>query len=173
MTTQRVRGEMFNAKSHLIQIEIYTSRKRQWNRICNFIITAIAILGAVAYREENYSEITFYSAVIVAFANIAKECLPFIVQPEDDLRELDRLHQFYAQYLLKLETIYLQRYQEKSDVDDVKLLDLFVSIKETEGSSEEDLGRLCRFLFPWEKRKIKEETKEYFNTHFPNNLNNI
>ena len=169
MTTQRVRGEMFNTKSHLLQIEIYTSRKRQWNRVANFIITAIAIIGALAYKDSDYSNVTFYSAVIVAFATVAKECLPFIVQSEDDLRELDRLHSFYAQYLLKLEKIYLQRYQEKSDVDDVKLLDLFTAIKESEGDAEADLNRLTRYLFPWEKKKIKKETKDYFDTHFLNN----
>jgi hypothetical protein len=63
--------------------------------------------------------------------------------------------------------MYLQRYIEKTDVDDEKLLDLFVATKETEGSSEGDLGRLCRFLFPWEKKKIKKETQAYFDSHFP------
>lgn len=169
MITQRVRGEMFNAKGHLLQIEIYTNRKRFVNRLVNFLIVFFAVLAAISMKLDGHQNLAFISALVVAVASIAKECLPLFLKPEDDLRELDRLYDFYTRYLLKLETLYIQRYMSKkeSDVNDPKMLEMFVAFKESEGGQEADLNRLCRHLYWFEKKKIKKYTKEYFDTHLP------
>lgn len=167
MITQRVAGEMYKVRGYLYQIEIYTNRKRKWNRIVNFLIAFVAIIGAVFYKEGEYQVVTFYASLLVATATVARECLPFIVQPESEMQELDRLYAFYNQYLANLEHLYMLRFEEKSDVDNIKMQDSFLLIRRSEGSSEADINKLCRKMYYWENKKVIELTKTYFKTHFP------
>lgn len=95
-----------------------------------------------------------------------KRISPQILQPESELAELDKIHDFYKEYLQKLENIFVQRFDEKSKMDDEMLIARFNSIKKTEGCNESNLNRLCRGLKDKEKELIQKNTVEYFERNF-------
>ena len=166
MITDRVWEEMNKAKGYLIQIQLYTDRLRKRNRRISVAIILASIVCAATIPFNPTKWVAFILAVLVALASIVKEFLPQILQPESELAELDKIHDFYKEYLQKLENIFVQRFDEKSKMDDEMLIARFNSIKKTEGCNESNLNRLCRGLKDKEKELIQKNTVEYFERNF-------
>ena len=169
MVIERVWEEMHKAKAYLLQIELYTDRKRKHNRLISRLIVLASVVCASSAPFHVCKWITISASFLVAIATIVKECLPNIIQPESELMELDKIHDFYKDYLQKLESLFTKRYDLKSEVNDDKMLTQFEKILKTEGKNESELNRLCRGMTTREREKIIEQVSDYFQRNFNNN----
>lgn len=163
MITKRVWDEMHKAKSYLLQIEIYGNRMRRLNRRVSIAIVVTSLGCAISAFFPDYNWCTVVTSVIVALSTIAKECLPTLVQPESELKELEEIRHFYKEYLQKLEKLFTERFDEKSDVDDGKMTDRFNRIIKTENDNESRLDIITRKLSQKERDIIREQSNAYFN----------
>ena len=164
--------EMHKAYGIQKQIEIYTARKRNCNRVVSVVLLIAVVVCSIASFFSQYMWghwLTVALAVIVAFATFIKEFIPQVSQPEGELCELDKIHEFYKDYLQKLEFHYIQRFDEKLKVDDNMMNKFFNEIKNTEGDRITTLNRLCRKMKDDEKKRIKEETEQYFRIKYNSN----
>lgn len=171
MITDSVWVEMHRVKGYLRQIEIYTDRKRNCNRIMNNIIICSSIICAVAafFHEIPYVPwINILAALIVAVLTCLKELIPHFIQPERELCELDNIHHYYSSFLDELEHLYVKRFDEKSEIDDSKMNDYLYQLKGTEEDRASKINILCHNFTEDEKRIIKEETELYFKTKYNN-----
>ena len=102
MIVNRIWTEMHKIKGYVVQIEIYTSRKRNGNKlatICAIVASVLCFLSSII--PGNIWWITSIIAFASASSMLLKEFLPFIKQPESELIQLDRIHDFYKEYLRK------------------------------------------------------------------------
>ena len=89
------------------------------------------------------------------------------------MKEIDKIYDFYKEYLQKLEKLFRERYYLNTDVDDIKMESRFNSIVKTDVDMESRLNRLCRDLTDDERINIRKKTIDYFNRNFlNNNINN-
>lgn len=168
MTTDSVYTEMYRIKGMLRQIEIYTDRKRRWNRIASILIVISSFICALASFFSGYQPlrwVTIASAILVAFATLAKDFLHILLQPESEMCELDTIHTFYKGYLISLENIYEQRFDVKSKMDESKLNAEYKKIRQTEGDRDMRVDKLCRKFSNRERKQIKDDTITYFNKY--------
>ncbi len=164
--------EMHKAYGIQKQIEIYTDRKRHCNRVVSVVQLIAVVVCSIAsfFTQLQWGHwLTIVFAVFVAVATFIKEFIPQVSQPEGELCELDKIHDFYKDYLQKLEFHYIQRFDEKLKVDDNTLNKFFNDIKKTEGDRITTINRLCRKMKEEEKKRIKEETDQYFRIKFNSN----
>lgn len=163
MITDRVWGEMYHVKGYILQIELYTDNRRKRNRYGTYITIFCAIASAITSFFPDCKWGTIAASIIVAACTILKEWVPNIFQPEDELKELDRIHDFYKDYFQKLENLFMERHDSNSIVNDSVMRQQFNEIKNTEKDNETELNRLCRSLTKKEINTIKEQVNGYFN----------
>ena len=170
--TNSVWVEMHRVKGFLMQIEMYTDRKRNCNMILNAVIICLSIICAVASFFHNVPYIpwvSILSALLVAVITCLKEFMPHLLQPERELCELDNIHNYYSSILHELEYLYVQRFDKQSNVDDHTMNERLNQLKKTEGDRVTRINMLCRKFKEAEKDKIIKETKTYFNTKYNSN----
>ena len=167
MITKRVCVEMYKAKGYQKQIELYTDRKRWVNRKIIYLIVGTSFICAITACFPQCRLATFATSMIVAATTIIRELKPMYGQPEEELRELDRISVFYKGYLHELENLFILRYDSKSDMNDMQMADKFDKIVKSEGDNETNLNRLCRKLKQKERDIIQKDTKNYFDKTLP------
>lgn len=163
MITKRVWEELYKVKGYILQIELYTDNRRKRNRYGTYITIVCAIASAITAFFPDCKWGTIAASIIVAACTILKEWVPNIFQPEDELKELDRIHDFYKDYFQKLENLFMERHDSNSIVNDSVMRQQFNEIKNTEKDNETELNRLCRSLTKKEINTIKEQVNGYFN----------
>ena len=94
--------------------------------------------------------------------------MPQVTQPESEICELDKLHDFYTDYLHQLEIVFMQRYSSDPEMNDKKLTNCFTRIAKSEGDNQSRMNRLIRGLTNSEKKTIDERTVNYFQVTFNN-----
>jgi hypothetical protein len=174
----RVWTEMYRIKSWLIQIDIYTDRKRRNSKYVSIIIIGTALLCLICAIVQLILKIFFQdfaplcnwiigvSSIIAAIATTIKDFMPHVMQPERELCDLDRLHEFYSSYFQKLEKAFILRYDPNSDMNDTKLTQCFDRIVSTEGENQSKMKHLIHKLKNKEKRMIDKRTDDYFNVTY-------
>lgn len=172
MITDSVWVEMHKVKGYLRQIEIYTDRKRNRNRLMAIIIVCSAVLCAISAIFSQYPcgrLISIILALLVAVTTCVKELMPQWIQPERELCELDEIHRFYSGLLIELEHLYVQRFDMKSKINDSIMNERLYKLQKTEGDRMNRINDLCRSFTEEEKKRIAEETITYFRRKYNKN----
>ena len=176
----RVWIEMHRIKSWLIQIELYTHRKRHNAKVVTFLIIATSLLSVLCaiiqpFIHSNLQEYAFIcnwiigiSSITAALSTVVRDFMPQVTQPESEICELDKLHDFYTDYLHQLEIVFMQRYSSDPEMNDKKLTNCFTRIAKSEGDNQSRMNRLIRGLTNSEKKTIDERTVNYFQVTFNN-----
>ena len=162
MITRRVWEEMFKVKGYILQIEEYNDYRRKLNRGVSYITLFCALVSVITAFIPECKWGTIMASVIVFICTLLKEWAPNIIQPEEELKELDGIHDFYKKYLQALEKLFMERYDSNSIVDDTVMASQFDRIKKSEKDNETRLNRLCRGLSKKEIEKNKKKVDDYF-----------
>lgn len=162
MIIERVWEELHNVKGYILQIEEYTDNRRKLNRGVAYLTICCALVSAITAFFPDCKWGTFAASVIVFVCTLLKEWAPNIFQPEEELKELDEIHDFYTKYFQALEKLFMERYDSNSKVDDTTMTSRFDKIKKTEKDNATRLNRLCRNLSKKEAKKIEKRVVEYF-----------
>lgn len=166
MTRNIVWEEIRKTASYIYGIEKYTKAKRKYNtgsKLFTFIIAIVCVITTI-YPE--WREATIITSIIVATCTFIKEFKPIYAQPEEELRELDNICDFYKGYLNKLEDFFTSNCYDSIDSLDDKKKEEFKKIINTVGDRETTMKRLCRSSY-WESKEARQKTSYHLKNGFP------
>ncbi len=155
----RIWEEMKQAKANVSCLLRYTDIMRRWNRWYDFFIAISASIGALG---SIYSTLVpIITSIVVAFVSIVKSLIPKLLQTETELFELDKLSDFYNDYLNSLEYLWYNYFNEFVNEEDT--MKQFFELKEKECPKMSAYNRGVRFISKKMQDKIDKESKEYIN----------
>jgi len=153
----RIWEEMKQAKANVLCLLHYTDIMRRWNRWYNFFIAFSASFGALGSIYS--TSIPLYTSIAVAFVSIIKSLIPKLLQTETELFELDKLSDFYSDYLNSLERLWYDL--DHDFVDEKMTMELFFKLKQEECPKQSMYNRGVRFISRKMDNKIKQKSSEY------------
>lgn len=159
MTRKRIWEELKQAKANIICIQMYTDKKRAWNRWYNFLIALLSGIGALSYNINEL--IPVGASIAIGLLTISRPIVPQILQPESELAELDVLHCYYTQYLNKIELIWFNL--DKDIKSEKCIMDEFNALKDLECEKEAILNKGIRHISGRFQKKIDTEVNNYIN----------
>lgn len=155
----RIWEEMKQAKANIVCIQRYTDKRRTVLRWYNGIVIGASSGGALTSIINTYFAVV--AASIIAVISIVKAALPNLVQTEEELSELDRLMDYYNQYLNKLENLWYNYYTEKINEDE--MMKLLFAYKDEECNKSSVLNKGIRAIPQKEQDIINTQCEEYIN----------
>ena len=87
-------------------IRIYTDKRRKWNRWANWIVITLVCATSFSFLFDGYLSVIF--SVVSSVAIIVREVSPAFKQSEYELSSLDKSADFFAEYQVDMEQMYLE-----------------------------------------------------------------
>ena len=149
--------EIKQAKSNAICIRRYNSLQRQLNCLYNVFIATAATIGTISTRFN--MELSIYALVSIAFVSLVKSIFPQILQPEQELCNLDALMDYYNSFANKLEYLFYQFDEDK--ITEEEVVEKLFNMKYEECNKQSQMNKLIRFI-PWYiQNDVDKEIKIY------------
>lgn len=87
-------------------IRIYTDQRRKWNRRANWFVISLVCTTSFSFLFDGYLSVIF--SVVSSIAIIVREVSPAFKQSEYELSSLDKSADFFAEYQVDMEQMYLE-----------------------------------------------------------------
>jgi len=149
--------EFKQAKANVVCIRRYNSLQRQLNCIYQIFIAVCAAVGTFSFGLSD--KIPFIALLFIAVVSLIKAIFPQIIQPEQELCELDGIMDYYNSFMNKLEKFFYELDKEQKTDDEV-MEDLF-ALKEDECKKESKMNKLIRWIPKRMQRKVNAEVQTY------------
>lgn len=149
--------EFKQAKANVVCIRRYNSLQRQLNCIYQIFIAVCAAVGTFSFGLND--KIPFIALLCIAVVSLIKAIFPQIIQPEQELCELDGIMDYYNSFMNKLEKFFYELDKEQKTDDEV-MEELF-TLKEDECKKESKMNKLIRWIPKRMQRKIDAEVQTY------------
>lgn len=153
----RIWEELKQTKANILCAQMYTDRKRLWNRRYNATIAILAGFGALGFAINEY--IPFITSLLVGTFSIIKSLIPTFSQTEAELSEMDAISDFYAKYMNSLEEIWYRL--DTGEIKEKEAMDDFFKLKESECDKESKLNRGTRSISKRLQDKVNGKAKQY------------
>ena len=98
--------EFKQAKANVVCIRRYNSVQRQLNSIYQIFIAVCAAVGTFSFGFSD--RIPFFALLSIAIVSLIKAIFPQIIQPEQELCELDGIMDYYNSFMNKMEVLFYQ-----------------------------------------------------------------
>lgn len=149
--------EFKQAKANVVCIRHYNSVQRQLNCIYQIFIAVCAAVGTFSF---SFSEkIPFIALLSIAIVSLIKAIFPQIIQPEQELCELDSIMDYYNSFMNKMEMFFYQLDKEQKSDDEV-MKELF-ALKEDECKKQSKMNKLIRWIPKCMQKKVDSEVQTY------------
>lgn len=149
--------EFKQAKANVVCIRRYNSVQRQLNSIYQIFIAVCAAVGTFSFGFSD--RIPFFALLSIAVVSLVKAIFPQIIQPEQELCELDGIMDYYNSFMNKMEVFFYQLDKELKNDDEV-MQELFV-LKEDECNKQSKMNRLIRWIPKRMQKKVDAEVQTY------------
>lgn len=149
--------EFKQAKANVVCIRRYNSVQRQLNSIYQIFIAVCAAVGTFSFGFSD--RIPFFALLSIAVVSLVKAIFPQIIQPEQELCELDGIMDYYNSFMNKMEVLFYQLDKELKNDDEV-MQELFV-IKEDECNKQSNMNKLIRWIPKRMQKKVDAEVQTY------------
>lgn len=149
--------EFKQAKANVVCIRRYNSLQRQLNSIYQIFIAVCAAVGTFSFGFSN--KIPFIALLSIAIVSLVKAIFPQILQPEQELCELDGIMDYYNSFMNKLERFFYEL-DKQQKTDDEVMKELF-SLKDEECLKESKMNKLIRWIPKRMQKKIDAEVQTY------------
>ena len=149
--------EFKQAKANVVCIRRYNSLQRQLNCIYQIFIAVCAAVGTFSFGLSD--KIPFIALLFIAVVSLIKAIFPQIIQPEQELCELDGIMDYYNSFMNKLEKFFYELDKEQKTDDEV-MGELF-TLKEDECKKESKMNKLIRWIPKCMQRKVDAEVQTY------------
>lgn len=159
VTRNRIWNELKQAKANILCLQRYTDNRRRNNRIYYACIAIVSSLGALI--NSLWSGAAFTATLIIAFVSITKSVMPSFLQTEPELSELDKLSDFYSNYMNVIEKIWFDYDHEY--VNEELTMKRFFEIKESECSKQSLFNKGVRGISKSMQNKIDNDAENYIN----------
>lgn len=156
--------EFKQAKANVVCIRRYNSLQRQLNSIYQIFIAVCAAVGTFSFGFSN--KIPFIALLSIAIVSLVKAIFPQILQPEQELCELDGIMDYYNSFMNKLERFFYEL-DKQQKTDDEVMKELF-SLKDEECLKESKMNKLIRWIPKRMQKKIDAEVQTYIDEVYYN-----
>ena len=157
--------EFKQAKANVVCIRRYNSLQRQLNCIYQIFIAVCAAVGTFSFGLSD--KIPFIALLCIAVVSLIKAIFPQIIQPEQELCELDGIMDYYNSFMNNLEKFFYELDKEQKTDDEV-MEELF-TLKEDECKKESRMNKLIRWIPKRMQRKVDAEVQTYIDEIYFNN----
>jgi len=167
--------EFKQAKANVVCIRRYNSLQRQLNSIYQIFIAVCAAVGTFSFGFSD--KIPFIALLSIAIVSLVKAIFPQILQPEQELCELDGMMDYYNSFMNKLERFFYEL-DKQQKTDDEVMKELF-SLKDEECLKESKMNKLIRWIPKRMQKKLMQKCRHiltksiiiYTNKRMANNNN--
>ena len=159
--------EFKQAKANVICIRRYNSLQRQLNCIYQIFIAVCAAVGTFSFGFSD--KIPFIALLSIAIVSLIKAIFPQILQPEQELCELDGIMNYYNSFMNKLEKFFYELDKEQKTEDEV-MAELF-ELKEDECKKQSKINKLIRWIPNRMQKKVDKEVDTYIKEVYYNIYN--
>ncbi len=159
--------EFKQAKANVICIRRYNSLQRQLNCIYQIFIAVCAAVGTFSFGFSD--KIPFIALLSIAIVSLIKAIFPQILQPEQELCELDGIMDYYNSFMNKLEKFFYELDKEQKTEDEV-MAELF-ELKEDECKKQSKINKLIRWIPNRMQKKVDKEVDTYIKEVYYNIYN--
>ena len=149
--------EFKQAKANVVCIRRYNSVQRQLNSIYQIFIAVCAAVGTFSFGFSD--RIPFFALLSIAIVSLVKAIFPQIIQPEQELCELDGIMDYYNSFMNKMEVFFYQLDKDLKNDDEV-IQELSV-LKEDECNKKSKMNRLIRWIPKRMQKKVDAEVQTY------------
>lgn len=149
--------EFKQVKANVVCIRRYNSVQRQLNSIYQIFIAVCAAVGTFSFGFSD--RIPFFALLSIAIVSLVKAIFPQIIQPEQELCELDGIMDYYNSFMNKMEVFFYQLDKDLKNDDEV-IQELFV-LKEDECNKKSKMNRLIRWIPKRMQKKVDAEVQTY------------
>lgn len=156
--------EFKQAKANVICIRRYNSLQRQLNCIYQIFIAVCAAVGTFSFGFSD--KIPFIALLSIAIVSLIKAIFPQILQPEQELCELDGIMDYYNSFMNKLEKFFYELDKEQKTEDEV-MAELF-ELKEDECRKQSKINKLIRWIPKRMQKKVDAEVQTYIDEVYYN-----
>jgi len=156
--------EFKQAKANVVCIRRYNSLQRQLNSIYQIFIAVCAAVGTFSFGFSD--KIPFIALLSIAIVSLVKAIFPQILQPEQELCELDGMMDYYNSFMNKLERFFYEL-DKQQKTDDEVMKELF-SLKDEECLKESKMNKLIRWIPKRMQKKIDAEVQTYIDEVYYN-----
>lgn len=156
--------EFKQAKANVVCIRRYNSLQRQLNSIYQIFIAVCAAVGTFSFGFSD--KIPFIALLSIAIVSLVKAIFPQILQPEQELCELDGMMDYYNSFMNKLEMFFYEL-DKQQKTDDEVMKELF-SLKDEECLKESKMNKLIRWIPKRMQKKIDAEVQTYIDEVYYN-----
>ena len=145
-------------------IRIYTDKRRKWNRWANWIVITLVCATSFSFLFDGYLSVIF--SVVSSVAIIVREVSPAFKQSEYELSSLDKSADFFAEYQIDMEQIYLELMFGYTTPD--ICYKHFFELKTRSANYFSNVNKFYRGVSNKEEISVKKELDNYA-TRFENN----
>ena len=156
--------EFKQAKANVVCIRRYNSLQRQLNSIYQIFIAVCAAVGTFSFGFSD--KIPFIALLSIAIVSLVKAIFPQILQPEQELCELDGMMDYYISFMNKLERFFYEL-DKQQKTDDEVMKELF-SLKDEECLKESKMNKLIRWIPKRMQKKVDAEVQTYIDEVYYN-----
>lgn len=149
--------EIKQSEAYILGLQKYTDKMRKRNRIFQSLLACSSCIGTLGAFISLY--IPAATSILATMGVIGKQIIPNLLQDEKELSELDRLMNFYTNYLTTLEIIWYEFENEK--IDDDEAAHRFLHLKETEGDKPSTYNKLVYHISSKMQTEIDIESQIY------------
>lgn len=156
--------EFKQAKANVVCIRRYNSLQRQLNSIYQIFIAVCAAVGTFSFGFSD--KIPFIALLSIAIVSLVKAIFPQILQPEQELCELDGMMDYYNSFMNKLERFFYEL-DKQQKTDDEVMKELF-SLKDEECLKESKMNKLIRWIPKRMQKNVDAEVQTYIDEVYYN-----
>lgn len=156
--------EFKQAKANVVCIRRYNSLQRQLNCIYQIFIAVCAAVGTFSFGFSD--KIPFIALLSIAIVSLIKAIFPQILQPEQELCELDGMMDYYNSFMNKLERFFYEL-DKQQKTDDEVMMELF-TLKDEECLKESKMNKLIRWIPKRMQKKVDAEVQTYIDEVYYN-----
>lgn len=158
----RIWTELTQSKHNIEFTSSYSDRQRFILRIFNIGILAFSSAGIMGWKI--WENLPLIACVVIAGISLLRLLQPHLIMNEKQLKNLDDIHRFYADYYNRIEKLWYDF--ESNRITEEKATKTFFKLKKLETNINPIIAETIRSKPKGIVNKCKKNTDEYFKQVF-------
>lgn len=158
----RIWTELTQSKHNIEFASKYSDRQRIILRAFNIVILIFSSAGIMGWKI--WENLPLIACIIIAGISLIKLLQPHLIMNEKQLKNLDDIHRFYADYYNDLEKLWYDFESER--INEEQATKIFFKLKKSETAINPLIAETIRSKPKRLVKKCKKNSDEYFNQVF-------
>lgn len=158
----RIWTELTQSKHNIEFSSLYSYRQRFILRCFNMGVLAFSSAGIMGWKV--WDNLPFIACILIATISLLRLLQPHLIMNEKQLKNLDDIHRFYADYYNKIENLWYDF--ETNRISEEQATITFYKLKKLETDINPIIAETIRSKPKGILKECKENSDEYFNQLF-------